>query len=143
MGMIPRETIQELIKEQNFTNTTDVMTAIKDMFKDVLQEIMEAELDTELGYDKRARRPSSGSDDLSKNYRNGHSKKTIKTQLGKVQVSIPRDRNGEYEPQIIGKYSRNTDGMDEKIISLYATGMSTRDISEQVKTLYRTVCTVV
>lgn len=136
MGMIPKETIREFIREQNFTNTTDIMEAIKDMFRDVLQEVMEAELDTELGYDRQARRIDSKSEDVSKNYRNGYSKKTIKTQLGKVQVNVPRDRNGEFEPQIIGKYSRNADGMEEKIISLYAAGMSTRDISEQIKNLY-------
>lgn len=134
--MIPKETIREFIREQNFTNTTDIMEAIKDMFRDVLQEVMEAELDTELGYDRQARRIDSKSEDVSKNYRNGYSKKTIKTQLGKVQVNVPRDRNGEFEPQIIGKYSRNADGMEEKIISLYAAGMSTRDISEQIKNLY-------
>ena len=61
---------------------------------------------------------------MSKNYRNGYSKKTVKTQLGEVDVKISRDRNGEYEPQIIGKYSRNADGMEEKILALYACGMS-------------------
>ena len=134
MGMIPKETIRELIREQNFGSTTEIMEAIKDMFKDVLQEVMEAELDNELGYEKQVRRSDPESEEMSKNYRNGYSQKTIKTQLGKVKVNVPRDRNGEYEPQIIGKYSRNADGMEEKIISLYAAGMSTRDISEQIKT---------
>ncbi len=64
----------------------------------------------------------------AKNYRNGYSKKTVKTQLGEVDVKIPRDRNGEYEPQIIGKYNRNADGMEEKILALYSCGMSQRDI---------------
>jgi transposase-like protein len=136
MGMIPKETIRELIREQNFGSTTEIMEAIKDMFKDVLQEVMEAELDNELGYDKQVRRSDPEAEEMSKNYRNGYSQKTIKTQLGKVKVNVPRDRNGEYEPQIIGKYSRNADGMEEKIISLYAAGMSTRDISEQIKSLY-------
>ncbi len=77
-----------------------------------------------------------GESEASKNYRNGYSKKTVKTQLGEVEVKIPRDRNGEYEPQIIGKYSRNADGMEEKILALYACGMSQRDISEQIKNLY-------
>ncbi|WWV70220.1 Transposase, Mutator family [Sporomusa ovata DSM 2662] len=63
-------------------------------------------------------------------------KKKVKTQLGEVEITIPRDRNGEYEPQIIGKYSRNVDGMEEKILSLYAAGLSIRDISEQIKSLY-------
>ncbi len=55
---------------------------------------------------------------MSKNYRNGYLKKTLKTQFGEVDVEIPRDSNGEYEPQIIGKYNRNADGMEEKIIAL-------------------------
>lgn len=73
---------------------------------------------------------------MSKNYRNGYSKKTVKTQLGEVDVKIPRDRNGDYSPQIIEKYSRNADGMEEKILALYACEMSQSDISEQIKNLY-------
>ncbi|WP_110955304.1 transposase [Anaerosinus massiliensis] len=61
------------------------------------------------------------------------SKKTVKTQLGEINVKIPRDRNGEYEPQIIAKYNCNADGMEEKILSFYACGMSQRDIAEQIK----------
>ena len=75
-------------------------------------------------------------ENAAKNYRNGYGKKTVKTQLGEVEIKIPRDRNGEYEPQIIGKYSRNADGMEEKIIGLYACGMSQKDIAEQIKALY-------
>jgi transposase-like protein len=134
--MIPKEVIRALVKEQNFNNTTEVMEAIKDMFKEVLQEVMEAELDTELGYDKQQIRSNDDDIEVSKNYRNGYSKKTVKTQLGEVEIKVPRDRNGEYDPQIIGKYNRNADGMEEKILSLYAAGMTTRDISEQVKSLY-------
>ena len=73
---------------------------------------------------------------MSKNYRNGYSKKTVKTQLGEVDVKISRDRNSEYEPQIIGKYDRNADGMEEKILALYSCGMSWRDISEKITNLY-------
>lgn len=60
----------------------------------------------------------------------------MKTQLGEVEIRVPRDCNGEYEPKIIGKYNRSADGMEDKIISLYACGMSQRDISEQMKELY-------
>lgn len=73
---------------------------------------------------------------MSKNYRNEYSKKRVKTQLGEVDIRVPRDRNGEYDPQIIGKYDRNADGMEEKIIGLDACGVSQRDIAEQVKALY-------
>jgi len=56
--------------------------------------------------------------------------------MGELEIKVPRDRNGEYEPKIIGKYNRNADGMEEKILSLYACGMSRRDIAEQIKNLY-------
>ena len=110
--------------------------AMKEMFRDVLRQIMESELDAELGYEKSQRTSETAVEDKPRNYRNGHSKKTVKTQLGAVEVKIPRDRNGEYEPRIIGKYSRNADGMEEKILGLYSCGMSQRDISEQIKSLY-------
>ena len=71
-----------------------------------------------------------------RNYRNDYSKKTVKTQLGEVEIKVPRDRQGNYEPKIIGKYDRNAEGMEEKILALYACGMSQRDIAEQIKELY-------
>jgi len=133
MNRVPKELIRELVASEEFKTTGDIMEAIKGMFADVLGEVLEAELDTTLGYDKHEQRPD---DNAPKNYRNGHTKKTVKTQLGEVEITVPRDRKGEYEPQIIGKYSRNADGMEEKILSLYAAGMSQRDISEQIKNLY-------
>lgn len=97
---------------------------------------MEAELEEKLGYEKSERISNDEENGCRKNYRNGYSKKTVKTQLGEVGVKIPRDRNGEYEPQIIGKYNRNADGMEEKILGLYAWGMSQQYITEQIKNLY-------
>lgn len=136
MEKAPAELMKEYVNSQKFTSTTEIMEAIKAMFGDVLQQVMEAELDTKLGYEKSERTSNDDESRLSKNYRNGHSKKTVKTQLGEVTINVPRDRNGEYEPSIIGKYSRNADGMEEKILSLYSCGMSQRDISEQIKNLY-------
>ncbi|MEG2175185.1 MAG: IS256 family transposase, partial [Oscillospiraceae bacterium] len=106
------------------------------LFRDALQQVMEGELDEQLGYEKSERISEAEEKGLSKNYRNGYSKKSVKTQLGKVDVKIPRDRNGEYEPKIISKYDRNADGMEEKILGLYACGMSQRDIADQIKSLY-------
>jgi len=136
MSITPKEILKEYVNSQDFTTTSDVMKAMKEMFQDVLQQVMESELDTELGYGKSVRMSEDDEKAMSKNYRNGYSKKTVKTQLGEIDVKVPRDRNGEYEPKIIGKYSRNADGMEEKILSLYACGMSQRDISEQIKNLY-------
>ena len=136
MEKTPKEMLKAYVDSQKFSSTTQIMDAMKEMFRDVLQQVMESELDTELGYEKSQRVSDSGVENKPRNYRNGYSKKTVKTQLGAVDVKVPRDRNGEYEPQIIGKYSRNADGMEEKILGLYACGMSQRDISEQIKNLY-------
>jgi len=136
MTATPAELMKEYVNSQKFSSTTEVMVAMKEMFKDVLQQVMECELDNKLGYEKSERISENDETAVSKNYRNGYSQKTIKTQLGEVQVKIPRDRNGEYEPQIVEKYNRNADGMEEKILSLYSCGMSQRDIAEQIKNLY-------
>lgn len=129
---IPKEVIRELIKSEEFKNTGDIMESIKAMFADVMNEVVQCEIEEKLGYEKHER--SEKSED--QNYRNGSTNRKIKTQLGEVEISVPRDRNGEYEPQIIEKYQRNADGLEEKILSLYAHGMTTRDIQEQIKDLY-------
>ncbi len=136
MEKASKELMREFVNSQHFTSTTEIMNSIKELFSDVLQQVMEAELEETLGYEKNGHASENIESGKGKNYRNGYSKKTVKTQLGEVDVKIPRDRNGEYEPQIIGKYSRNADGMEEKILALYACGMSQRDISEQIKNLY-------
>lgn len=128
---LPKELIKEMVKEQKFTSTNQIMETIKEMFSDILEEVLQCELDEQLGYEKHQRRS-----DEPNNYRNGSTKRKLKTQFGEVEVSVPRDRKGSYEPQILDKYQRNVDGLEEKILSLYAHGMSTRDIQEQVKDLY-------
>jgi len=114
-----------------------IMNAMKDMFRDVIQQVMESELETELGYEKSARW-LQGSIDRATKQSQLYSQKTVKTQLGEIDVKVPRDRIGKYEPQIIGKYSRNADGVEEKILALFSCGMSQRDIAEQIKNLYGT-----
>ncbi|MEC1756058.1 IS256 family transposase, partial [Schinkia azotoformans] len=128
---LPKELIKEMVKEQKFTSTDQIMETIKEMFSDVMEEVLQCEIEEQLGYEKHQRR----SDEPS-NYRNGSTKRKLKTQFGEVEVNVPRDRKGSYEPQILNKYQRNVDGLEEKILSLYAHGMSTRDIQEQVKDLY-------
>ena len=110
------------------------MWAMKEMFRDVIQTVMEVERDEELGRQRCQR--SDAAEGTPRNYSNGYSKKTVKTQLGEVDIKVPRDRNGSYEPKIISKYDRNADGMEEKILALHACGMSQRDIAEQIKGLY-------
>lgn len=129
MSDLSKELLRAYINEQSFTNPNEVLSSLKELFKDVLQEALEAELDETLGYGKHAISESSNS-------RNGYSKKTIKSELGEISLNIPRDRNGEFEPKIVPKYQRNVNGIEDKILSLYSKGMTTRDISEQIKELY-------
>ena len=114
MEKTPKEMLKAYVDSQKFNSTTEIMDAMKEMFRDVLQQVMESELDTALGYEKSQRVSDSGVENKPRNYRNVYSKNTVKTQLGAVDMNVPRDRNGEYEPQIIGKYSRNADGMRRK-----------------------------
>ena len=134
MQSAPKNLLKEYVKNQQFSSTADIMQAMKEMFRDVIEQVMEVEMDDELGRERCQR--SDEAEVQAKNYRNGYSKKTVKTQLGEVEIKVPRDRQGNYEPKIIGKYDRNADGMEEKILALYACGMSQRDIAEQIKELY-------
>lgn len=131
MSEISKEILRNYINEQKFTSSNDVLAAMKGMFRDVLQEALEAEMDLELGYDKY-----DISEKQTLNSRNGYSKKTVKSELGTVELNIPRDRNGEFEPKILPKHQRNITGIEDKIMALYAAGMTTRDIADQVKNLY-------
>lgn len=134
MQSAPKNLLKEYVKSQQFSSTADIMQAMKEMFRDVIEQVMEVEMDDELGRERCQR--SDEAEGQAKNYRNGYSKKTVKTQLGEVEIKVPRDRQGNYEPKIISKYDRNADGMEEKILALYACGMSQRDIAEQIKELY-------
>lgn len=128
---VAKEQIRQIISENNISNVADVYSLLKDSFKDILQELMEAELDASLGYEKNQK----GEIETS-NKRNGHSPKKLKSQYGKFQIDVPRDRDGEFEPKLIPKYQRDISGIEEKVISLYARGMSTRDIHDQLQDLY-------
>lgn len=109
----------------------DIQEKMKCLFKDTMQEIFEAEMDDHLGYEKH-----SGTGDNLGNSRNGYSKKTVKTKYGDSELSIPRDRNSEFEPQIIKKHERTTNELEDKIIAMYAKGMTTRDIEDHMKDIY-------
>lgn len=109
----------------------DIQEKLKELFKDTIQQVFEAEIDEHLGYIKH-----DNTGDHSGNSRNGYSKKTMKTKFGKAELRIPRDRKGEYEPQIVKKYETTANGLEDQIIGLYSKGMSTRDIEDQMKDLY-------
>ena len=133
MQSAPQELLKQYVQSQHFTSTADIMAAMKEMFRDVIQQVMGVEMDEELGQE---RCQWAAEENASPNYRNGYSQKNVKTQLGEIDIKVPRDRKGNYEPKIISKYNRNAEGMEDKILSLYACGMSQKDIAEQIKSHY-------
>ena len=104
---------------------------LKGLTKRLIEKAMEGELTHHLGYEKH-----SPAGDNSGNSRNGKSQKTIKGEFGEIPIEVPRDRRGDYNPQIIKKNQTRFDGFDDKIISMYSRGMTTRDIQEHLKEIY-------
>lgn len=131
MRTTSKEVLREMIAEGNLKTAGDLHSYLKDMFKDALQEMLEAEPETELGYSKGDKKNKQ-----TENRRNGYTSKTLKTQFGKMPIEAPRDRDGAFEPIVVPKNNRDISGIEEKVISLYARGMSTRDIHDQVKDIY-------
>ena len=123
--------ILKLLQENYELNTAqDLSSALKNMFKDALQEMMNAEFDESMGYSKYDKTSEKN------NYRNGTTKKNLKSEFGEFEFETPRDRNGEFESKIVPKNTRDVSGIEEKIISLYARGLTTREINEQIQDLY-------
>lgn len=123
--------ILELLQEKYEIKTAqDISFALKDLFKDTLQQMMNKEFDQSMGYDKYDNKTEKT------NYRNGTTKKNVKSEFGEFELSTPRDRNGEFEPIIVPKNKRDISGIEDKIISLYARGLSTREINAQIQDLY-------
>jgi len=131
-----RENIQKLLAGFNIKDFNDIQELFKDMVGTVLENGLEGELDDELGYSKYDYRNKS-----TENSRNGYSPKTLKTSYGDVDVKIPRDRNGEFEPQLVKKQQTTLTGdIEEKIISMYAKGMTTSDIEGHIREIYGLDC---
>ena len=125
-----KEILKLLQENYDINSAQDLSSALKDMFKGALQEMMNAEFDSSMGYSKYDKKSEKT------NYRNGATKKTLKSEFGAFEFETPRDRNGEFEPKIVPKNTRDVSGIEDKILSLYARGLSTRDINEQIQELY-------
>jgi putative transposase len=109
----------------------DIHEKLKELFKKTLQQIFEAEMDEHLGY---AKHDPAGNN--SGNSRNGYSKKTVKTRFGPSEIEVPRDRNGEFEPQIVKKYESTSNQLEDQIIAMYTKGLSTREIEKHMHDIY-------
>ncbi len=118
-----------LIEEYNPQSAQDIQGVLKELLGDTMEELLKAELDQHLDYEY-------GEKPLSLNTRNGSSKKTVKSSYGNIDLNIPRDREGSFEPQALKKYEKDISNIENQIISMYAKCMTTRDISSHIKDVY-------
>ena len=127
-----REMMAGYLKDNPIRDGNDVNAMVREMMSVILEGALDGELDEELGYSKYDYRNKD-----TDNSRNGYSRKTMHTSYGDMELDIPRDRNGEYEPRVVKKYQNTlTQDMEEKIISMYAKGMTTGDIESHFRELY-------
>jgi putative transposase len=120
-------------------NTIDDLNSLfRGMMKSALECMLDTEMDAHLARKEQPLpfEPPADHQGEPRNRRNGHSKKTVQSEMGDIPLDIPRDRNGAFDPQLIGKYQRRLAGFDEKILALYAKGLTTRDIQDVVQQLY-------
>lgn len=122
---------KEMIKNGDVKSAFDVEEKLRKSFGKIIKTMLEAEMDEHLGNEKYKHQ-----DNKEDNYRNGYSKKKVKSNLGEIDLDIPRDRNGEFEPVIVPKHSRDISRLETQIIELYGMGNTTRQISDFVENLY-------
>lgn len=125
------EILRRLIEEYDVQTTKDVQEMLKDLFAGTIQEMLEAELEDHLGYERYDNKNKGTS-----NSRNGYRSKKVKSDFGEVTLSIPRDRTGDFEPKVIKNYDNDISGIEDQVIGMYSKGMSTRDISSHLKSIY-------
>lgn len=122
--------INGLLQEYDIQDASDIQDALKDLLGGTIQEMLQSEMDNHLGYDKYER--ASEVD----NYRNGTKTKRVRSKYGELDINVPQDRQSSFEPQIVSKRQKDISQIDDKIISMYAKGMTTRQISETIEDIY-------
>ena len=124
-----RNIIHQLLEEYDIHTAEDIQEALKDLLGGTIKEMMEAEMDDHFGYSKSER---SDSDD----YRNGYKSKRVNSSYGSMEIEVPQDRKSTFQPQVVKKRQKDISDIDQKIISMYAKGMTTRQISETIEDIY-------
>ena len=124
-----RNIIAGLLQEYDIKTAKDIEDALKDLLGGTIQEMLEAEMDEHLGYSSYERSDNT-------DYRNGKKAKKIRGNFGETEIEVPQDRDGSFEPKVVQKRQKDISGIEHKIISLYAKGMTTRQISETIEDIY-------
>ena len=124
-----RNIIHQLLEEYDIKTAEDIQDALKDLLGGTIKEMMEAEMEDHLGYEKSER---SDNED----YRNGYKRKRVNSSYGTMEIEVPQDRKSTFQPQVVKKRQKDISDIDQKIISMYAKGMTTRQISETIEDIY-------
>ncbi len=130
-SVIDKEALKKLVREKKVKNLDDLNALARNLLKDTIDILLEEELKDTLGYDKYDYKAKQ-----TDNSRNGAYLKQLRSELGTFEITMPRDRKSEFEPQVVKKGQKDISGLEEKIISMYAMGLSTRNIQDQIKELY-------
>ena len=125
--------ISALIEEYDIETADDIQEALKDLLGGTIKSMMESEMDEHLGYENYERSDND-------NYRNGTKRKTVRSNYGEFQIDVPQDRQSSFEPKVVKKRQKDISGIDQQIISMYARGLTTRKISEQIEEIYGFEC---
>lgn len=127
-----RAIIQQLLNEYEINTAEDIQNALKDLLGGTLKEMMEAEMSSHLGYEKSQRTEQSS----NRNYRNGTKSKQVNSSFGSMSIDVPQDRNSSFDPKVVKKRQKDISDIDHKIISMYAKGLTTRQISDTLMDIY-------
>ena len=128
-----RNIISSLLEEYDIETADDIQEALKDLLGVTIKSMLESEMDEHLGYKNYERNDNN-------NYRNGTKKKTLRSNYGEFEIDVPQDRQSSFEPEVVKKRQKDISNIDQKIISLYAKGMTTRQIAEQMEEIYGFEC---
>ena len=121
--------IKHMMENYEIKTALDIQEALKDMFGETLEQMLAGELDDHLGYDRHENAPTS-------NCRNGSSSKTVRSQLGELEINTPRDRESSFQPQIVPKRQKDVSGIEDRVLAMYAKGQSQRDITATIQEIY-------
>ena len=128
-----RNIISSLLEEYDIETSDDIQEALKDLLGGTIKSMLESEMDEHLGYKNYERNDNN-------NYRNGTKKKTLRSNYGEFEIDVPQDRQSSFEPEVVKKRQKDISNIDQKIISMYAKGMTTRQIAEQMEEIYGFEC---
>ena len=126
-----RAIAKAILEQYKPTTAAEMQDALRDVFGPMFEAMLQGEMESHLGYGSNDRGAKG-----TENRRNGYTSKTVKSSMGDIAIRTPRDRDGSFKPQIIPKRTKDVSGIEDKVLSMYAKGMSQRDIADTIEEIY-------